>query len=123
MARALPRTIPHADRRLSTNSPSTGLSPESCNFFLYAFGLQHHFDDGIAFWIERYRRDRRPVAGVARPPPRVGVSGLQVDDVTSGEDLLFVAGMPLRRADVADPTVPMLDVVPAARATLLFDPQ
>ena len=55
---------------------SRGLSPESCNFFLYAFDARRRIDDGIAFWIERDRSDRRPVAGMARPPPRVGFAGL-----------------------------------------------
>lgn len=53
-------------------------------------------DDGIAFWIERDLRDRRPVAGLAAPSARVGPAGLQVEFALGREKRAILLGMALR---------------------------
>ncbi len=73
-------------------------------------------DDAVAFWVERYGADVRPVARVARPSRRVERASLEVQRVTSRQDGAIVAGMALRRTDVADAAVSMIDVVPIDEA-------
>ncbi len=56
--------------------------------------------------------DRRPVSRLARPAIRVAVPSLDVELVPFREDRLIGACMSLRRYDVADAAVAMIDVVP-----------
>ena len=67
-------------------------------------------DDAVAFGVERHGADVRPVARVARPSRRVECASLEVQRVTGHQDGAIVAGMSLRRADVADAAVSMIDV-------------
>lgn len=68
-------------------------------------------DDGVAFWIERDRRDRRPFAGLAAPPARVGPAGMQVEFVLGCEKGAILPGMALRWGHVFDAAVPVFVVV------------
>ena len=57
---------------------------------------------------------------MACPAARIGFAGLQVDDVTSGEDLLIVTGMALRRTDVADAAMPKIEARVKAEAEAAY---
>ena len=69
-------------------------------------------DHRVALWIEGHDVDVRPVACVARPTRRVALLGLEVQRVACRQDGLVLPVMALRRADVADAAVAMIDVVP-----------
>ena len=73
-------------------------------------------DDGVAFRVEGDGVERRPVARVARPSCRVRLPCSAVQRMTGIEDVLVLADVALRRADVTDAAVTMLDVVPMHEA-------
>ena len=69
-------------------------------------------DDRIAFRVERDGADRRPIASSAGPACRIELAGLGVQRMPRRQNRVIFPGMPLRRADVANAAVPMLEVVP-----------
>ena len=69
-------------------------------------------DHCVAFGIERDDGDRIPVSGVPCPAPRVFCPCALVERIASLQDDPVLSGMSLRRADVADGTVPLIVVVP-----------
>ena len=71
-----------------------------------------HADHRVALRIESDHTDVRPVPRVAGPARRIALSGLEVEGVASRQDGLVLAGVALRRADVADGAVAVIDVVP-----------
>jgi hypothetical protein len=73
-------------------------------------------DDSVAFWIECDGGDRRPVAGLPTPAPRVAFPRPLGDRVASGERGSVLTGMTLCRSNIADPAVRVLVVVPPHEA-------
>ncbi len=80
---------------------------------LSMLSLRGHVDHRVALWIEGDHADMRPVARLTRPARRVALLGLDVQRMPSRQDGLVTAGVALLRADVADATVAMIDVVPS----------
>lgn len=71
-----------------------------------------HLDHLVAFGVEGDRVNARPVSGGARPTRRVAFPGLEVQRVARRRDGLILSGVALLRADVADATVTVINVVP-----------
>jgi hypothetical protein len=71
-----------------------------------------HVDDRVALGIEGDHTDVRPVACVAGPACRVALLGFGVERVASRQDGLVITDVSLLRADVADATVAVINVVP-----------
>src|SRR5438105_14120822 len=69
-------------------------------------------DHCVALRIESDHTDVRPVPRIAGPARRVALPGLGVKLVPSGQDGQVIASVALLRADIADATVTMVDVVP-----------
>lgn len=69
-------------------------------------------DHRITFGIERDDGDRIPVASVPCPASWVSGSGMLVELMASLQDRVILAGMSLRRTDVADGAVAVIVVVP-----------
>ena len=74
--------------------------------------LGRRLDHCVALGIERDDGDRIPVSGVPRPAPRAFCPCALVEHIASLQDDPVLSGMSLRRADVADATVPVIVVVP-----------
>src|SRR5579859_7596107 len=70
----------------------------------------------VALWVERDDADRCPVAGLAAPAARVRATCLLIEFVPPGQKRTILAGMALRRGDVADAAMAMLFVVPTDEA-------
>ena len=70
-------------------------------------------NDGLALWIERDRTDRGPVACPTGPACRMSLAGLEIRLMACSQDRLVLQRVSLRRRDVADAAVAMLEVVPA----------
>ena len=77
-------------------------------------------DDIIALRIERDRRDRRPVAGLAAPASWVELACPLVKFVPAGQQTAIPAGMALGWRHVSDTAVPMCVVVPMDEARRPF---
>ena len=69
--------------------------------------------DSIALWIERDRADRRPVARPSGPARRIALAGVEVRLMVCSQDRPVLQRVSLRRGDVADSAVAVLEVVPA----------
>ena len=72
-----------------------------------------HIDHGVTLGVESHHIDGGPVACVARPACWVALLGLGVKGVTCCQDGLVLSAVALRRADVADTAVAVINVVPA----------
>ncbi len=68
--------------------------------------------DAVALGIERDGADRRPVAGMPCPAPRMALLALHVELMPTGQDRLIDSEVPIRRTDISDSAVPVLMVVP-----------
>src|SRR5215216_2675330 len=66
----------------------------------------------VALGVEGDGADRGPVAGRPAPAARMALAHLLVQGMAGGEDGAVLAGMALRRGDIADAAVPVLVVVP-----------
>src|SRR5215213_7624294 len=75
-------------------------------------GLGGCGQDAVALGVEGDGADRRPVAGQPAPAVRIGLARLPVRRMTGGQDGAVSAGMALRRGDVADAAMAVLEVVP-----------
>ena len=73
-------------------------------------------DDRVAFGVERYGVDW-PVSAAAGPACRVELMCMRVLIVSRGQNRIVLAGVALRRADVANAFVAVLKVVPAYKAS------
>ena len=73
-------------------------------------------DDRVAFEVERYGVDG-PVSAAAGPACRVELMCTRVLIVSRGQNRIVLAGVALRRADVANAFVAVLEVVPAYKAS------
>src|SRR5271166_4220646 len=73
-------------------------------------------DDSVAFRVEGHHGDRRPVAGLSTPAPRVALPRPLIDRMAGGEQGAILASMTLPRGNVADAAVPVLVVVPVHEA-------
>ena len=88
------------------------MSPLSCGQLLNIVVFRMRVDDAVAFRIERYGADWRPVARVAGPTCRVEFAGLGVKRVSRCQYRPLLTGMTLGRTDVTNAAVAMIDVVP-----------
>ena len=68
--------------------------------------------DSVALRIERDRADWRPVACPTGPACWVAFTGLEIRLVACSQDRAVLQGVSLRRGDVADAAVAVLEVVP-----------
>jgi hypothetical protein len=91
-----------------------------CSRRLCIDALRMRLDDGVAFGVERHGADGRPVARGAGPARRVAFTGLGVQCVTRGQDCVVFAGVALRRADVANAAMAMVDVVRVGGRPILY---
>src|SRR5215207_10341204 len=66
----------------------------------------------VALGVEGDGADRGPVAGRPAPAARMALARLLVQGMAGGEGGAVLAGMALRRGDIADAAVPVLVVVP-----------
>ena len=73
-------------------------------------------DDGVAFGVKRHGTDGRPVASIARPASRVEFASPAVQRVSGSQNRVIAPCMALRRADVTDAAVTMINVVPMHEA-------
>ena len=73
---------------------------------------QSRFDDRVALRVERDRRNRCPVARLARPARRVLLPGLLVQRMACTENGVVFTVVALGRADVLDAAVAVIVVVP-----------
>ena len=69
-----------------------------------------HVDHRVALGIESDRSGVRPVARLAGPARRMALAGFFVKRMASYQDGLVAALVALLRADIADATVPVIDV-------------
>jgi hypothetical protein len=79
-------------------------------------GVDRAGDRGVLLRVQRHRLDALPVARPLRPAPRDGRPSLLAQPMASRQDLAVAALVALRRADVADPAVPVIMVVPTHEA-------
>ena len=73
-------------------------------------------DDGVAFGVERHRADGRPVAGGTRPARQVEFASPAVQVMSGSKNHVIVPGIALRRADVSNAVMTMIEVVPTHEA-------
>jgi hypothetical protein len=82
-AAALPAPGRDGESRLADRTGKLGLGHS---------GLDHR----VSLWIECHGANRRPVAGLAAPASRVGMSRLLVEFVAAGQQRAVLPGMALR---------------------------
>lgn len=68
--------------------------------------------DAVSCWLARHGSDGSPAPSVAGPARRAECSRAAIQGLSSSQNLVVIAGVALRRTDVANAAVTMIEVVP-----------
>jgi hypothetical protein len=83
------------------------LCGRAISLFLRKRGVDHR----LALGIESDSGNRLPVARVTCPAPRIGRSGIDIQRMASGQDVMVTACVALGWTDVPDSAMPVIVVV------------